>query len=1036
MSTQEFPPIETKEDLLALLDADHLSRRYFLGKADERWLEWFRENGFFEALKDGGIIVPDEAADPAEINYLFRVAPKKPREVADIVCGFTVGETELDARAIWSLLWVSSRLPAPELARIAPKVRDEGWVDILQREHSTVFKHHGILTTLHEAGDNESLLTFAEAMLTLRPKECLRRASFIYQDPLCLTDLSCGDLFPHLAAVGDAHVGRALSLVLRTLGGIIDRRGTKGEDTAFGLFDNYFLADTDFFGAEMGGNREASHDNDAHKLAAALRLLAERFVNQSRSDPGRLAKFSSENVSTLPDSWAAWRVRLFFWGLAPGVFRVELRQALRRIFAHGGAPELAMSAEYLHALGKGFQALSRGDRRKFVKRSLGIAQPGPTGELVGHMLSMIHGDLTPDETRAAQDLGIAIDPRFAPVPTLGQLGREPGLARRPMEQDGLGKFPVPDIAAQMGTAWRPDALGKSEDGAWRTSLAYGLGYMLKKDVRQRPAEYAKHAALLFDRDRMDPGYTSACLEELCDVMRQNPEIRAQVDGEAIVDCCLAVTRSDRAAPLDRGDRADGGTGPPLAWWPSVLDAAAEIVRETLRGESGAALLRARRDDIIEVIAHLLSMRDPDLREWDGTPYPPGVLIPRGAVGEDPGEAAVNSIRGTALMALVVLAQQEAKHRTREGQERPARDIRALFEDTLEKTDTRAIMWVYGREFLFFLGLDKRWGMGLFDRIFPAEPGKRRLFEAAWQGYLDSAPSPAIRSNRRIQDLYRRGTQALGAMDPGGRPFELASSRLARQLAPFFLRCPEFGAGHPIFDSLWYEGVPGLRAEFVEKVGELAFREDAGHDETLARKLREFWDDTLEAGHPPEVLREFGHWINTRSGVIGVADLASLARRTLQATDGELSLGSRPEHSIVDLARGAPKETIEIIRHHLRWLARQDFFLLRFDSHSEWHQAIKALSSVPSLREEVRSLVDELAEADSRKFGPLREALAEPSPGTRTRLVKARTSGPNRKVAARDSTAKTKGSVKKRVPKTRVDRTRGTAQPAQKASPGR
>lgn len=971
--------INSAEDLLDHLNDDYIVRSYFLGEADERWIGWFRENGIFGLLSKGRMTVPAEKPVPPEISYLFRMASRRPEEVTAIISEAAVNEESCDARAVWSLLTIISLLPAPGLVQLMPKIQDEGWVKILGKQGVREFRYHEIVDKVNATRDGESFLLLAEVLLTLRPKERLKRASFQDQNPFCFSDLSYKSFFCHLAGVGDDYVDRALSLVLRTLGGIIERRGRRGESAAFEIYDNLFLNDVNLFGEKTHTSSRTSPDNDAHKLAVALQSLTHRFISLTQSDRESLVGFCAENVDTLPDSWAAWRIQLFFWGSAPDIFRAKLHQALFRALTHDGIREFMVVPEYLHALGRSFSFLPSDDQRKFVRQALALARHDQYSVLVGRMLSMVHGCLTPEERDDAKNLDVTIDRCYKPEPLFGQMGGEPRFPKYPMSQDELKGYTVPDIMEQLKNAWRPDVLEKAGDGTWRFSSAEGVGYMLLEDIRDRPAEYAMYARLLFDRDNLDPHYTCVCLDEIRGAIRDRSEIRSQMDGRAIVVCCLDIIRSDKASPLDRCQRVGrDGFVSFLGWWPAVLFSAIDIVREMLRWKDGPAAqdLEVLRNDILDIVAYFLSLPVPPSPDEVRAAIPSGESTPPSTAEDDPIGTAINSMRGIAFEALVFLAKQEAGARDDAGQQKLADDTRDLFEHTLANTPTRAIMSMYGQYFLTLWTLDKQWATDLIARVFPNAPEEQHLFEAAWTGYLSRPPLDSIRADPQIQGLYRRGREMLCKMDRGGAPYRELSEELAYHAMAFFVWCEKPGSGHKIFASFWHQGSPDLRAVFVRRIGEIYFTDGDGRREEFKCKLRKFWCDAIKK-QPEEVLRAFGHWINAKSDIIDTPCLALLVNKTLQKTDGGLSWSIGLERSIVDLAKCAPADTIEIARRHLRWMSQQDSSIFPpLAPYSDWFKAIRALYLLSPLKTETRSLVDELVMINNHRFQPLIKALSD------------------------------------------------------------
>lgn len=971
------PLVTSHTDLRLLLEVIPGMRSDFFKRADGRWLKWARKNEFFGTKRQEGMFWSGERSYWDETAYLYRMVSEAPGKVADIICGITVGDGDFTGGVIEKLIWISSHLPASELTRITQKIRDANWVSILAKYGFREFQHHRIVNQVDGAG----LLALAQAMLTLYPKENLGRGPSPDRNPFCISNLSYGKLFHRLAEIDADHVEQALSLVLRTLGGLVDRVSRKSEGTAFELFDDYFLPDVDFFTVELEDRKLAYQTIDGRNLAATLQKLATQYV--ANLPPGRegLVEFHKKNIGILPDSWATWRMRLFFWELAPDIFKDELRDAMFRIFKHPEVGEIVTGAEYRHVLKKEFGGLPRSDRQEFWEALCRIARLGQPPVLVDRIFTMIYRHLAPDELETARKLGIKVLEDSTPRPLLGQVTGEPRFPKGPISQDKIGGFPVPSIVEQLKAEWSPDALEKSGDGTSQSPDAMGMGLMLGQDIRKRPNEYARCANRFFDQKKMDPHYTYTYLEEMRRVIKDTPATQSKLDGAAIVACCHEIVKSDRDTAFDTSPRVDSdGFTSWLQSWPDVLFAVSGIVREMLYGADGPWLrdIRAHRDTILEIVSYLLSVPDPRLEGASKLSDQQSTQVSDDGLSRDPFGLAMNTTKGIALDALVLFAIQEVKHIETEGKGKLADDLRDLLEDTLAKTTTEAIMSVYGWRFLSLRALDVDWGMDLLGRIFPRESKKQNLFEAAWIGYLRSTPSMSTESDSRIHDLYHRGIRLLAERSSEKESAENLSEGLVRHLARFFVWCPEFGLDHAIHKFFWAEASAEVRGKFVRIVGDVAFEDGSHHGDKTNSKLYQFWDAILNASPPKGVLEEFGYWINTKSKVIEIASLTRLVQRTLKITKGCLSWPFGLEVAIEDLAENAPEDAFEIAHHHLLlWSAEQsDPFLPPVHPGSHWYKAIKILLKNRDLKAKTTRLVKELVAVNNQKFEPLRHVLAE------------------------------------------------------------
>ena len=198
--TVQVQPTMDEEQIYERIKIDLDARRYFFHKADERWLDWLWRNGYLDAIKK-------EAATPfttrtPELNYLLRMAEKRPAVVVDIMLDTPISTDTRSQEVAYGFLRICSALPADQLARVVPKIRTEGWIPLVDAiyTHSS-FECEEMLKTLADERYFESLLVLAEAVLVVRPKEELDNTPLHRNNPFYLEYLPRTGIFSLLASL-------------------------------------------------------------------------------------------------------------------------------------------------------------------------------------------------------------------------------------------------------------------------------------------------------------------------------------------------------------------------------------------------------------------------------------------------------------------------------------------------------------------------------------------------------------------------------------------------------------------------------------------------------------------------------------------------------------------------------------------------------------------------------------------------------------------------------------------------------------------
>ena len=114
--TVQVQPTMDEEQIYELINRDLDARRYFFHKADERWLDWLWRNGFLDAIKEEA--ATRFATRTPELNYLLRMAEKRPDIVVDIMLDTPISTDTRSQEVAYGFLRIGSSLPADQLARV------------------------------------------------------------------------------------------------------------------------------------------------------------------------------------------------------------------------------------------------------------------------------------------------------------------------------------------------------------------------------------------------------------------------------------------------------------------------------------------------------------------------------------------------------------------------------------------------------------------------------------------------------------------------------------------------------------------------------------------------------------------------------------------------------------------------------------------------------------------------------------------------------------------------------------------------------
>jgi len=975
--TVQVQPTVDKEQIYELINVDLDARRYFFHKADERWLDWLWRNGFLDAIRD-------EAATPfatrtPELDYLFRMAEKRPAGVVDIMLDTPISTDTRSQEVAYGFLRICGSLPADQLARVVPKIRAEEWIKLVDAiyTHSS-FECEEMLKTLADERCFESLLALAEAVLAVRPKEELENTPLHRNNPFYLEYLTRTGIFSLLASLETEYAEAALALAIQKLSEVLTTS------------NNYGLLEVDFFSLEL--DQANSWQEEVRELAAVVKALAIRLIGKRCNDAHMVRDVYMRHFVSLPDSRVIQRLRFYVLSLCPSALKDHLKQALFSLFEADNYYDVSSGTEYKKALRKGFHVLSAEDRKHFIERFLdSFGRQLDKKQYGSHILSMILPYLNelPDLKERIEREGFILSPDYEPRPDIDMEDGEARFvsSRAPVSQEEFGHLPLAEIARRLRYEWTPANLNaqNTEDDFYNPMNASGVGDRLQKDLPERLQQYVESASLFFDRFALDQHYTYAFLVGIQGAIKNHRELAAKVNWDGVIDLCCAIRDSSEKEPFERGQRVTGWHDTWLADWDAVHSAVADALRELLTKQDGQTPVDfgRYRDQIYGTVTYLLTHPDPSPvdEQFKFTESASGIKAMHdeadGRWATDPLTMAINTVRGRAFEVFnlfVVLDGDKIRS-----------DVKQLYEDVLRRENTRALMYMFGRYLSIIYFRDKDWTRRLFPLIFSKDAAKIWLYSAAWEGYLSARLYGEMITDPAIQHLYQRALFLKHSdFPPRQKHTKDPDEGIAEHLALAFMHSKEFGLDHKLLQAFWQNKNPKQHAHFVQSLGRFFILDDdsekffANNPESKNR-LKDLWDLLLQKQENQEVFEKFGLWIELDKGIFEPAWLARRVRKTIEKTNGILEWHYKDLTPVPQLAEAAPKETLEIARLYLLQSGvhgNEEETLWHWNYDNKWVEAFEILHSHPTTKAGATALINRLVGEGGRAFWPLKKILIE------------------------------------------------------------
>jgi hypothetical protein len=993
---QKDPPTADLQEVRTLVAANEDAKGYFFSRVDERWLDWLWENGFLDVIKQKAEDPTQYGYQMPELNYLVRVSEKVPEKVADIMLQIPISAETFNPEVIDRFSRICSGLPAKQLARVVPNILKQNWIPLMGPFNRFGFEYEKMLNTLAEAKDYESILMLAEAILTVRPREEVAKEGFAgisTENPFYFNDLSYTKVFEHLALMEDIFAVQALDLTTKTISQIVLLGGETEDNEVFSIRETFHLYDVDFFTLELGKREHLSHRDDVRELAAVIKILSEKTIGSHDTDPWRGKELYEKYFKQLPDSRSMWRLRLFVLTLYPKYFRDELKAAFFKLFVVERYYEITSGAEYEKALREGFDVLSEKDKQEYVKQVINYfvrkdkAKENEKEDwhirYGSRILSMVAGflDEHPELKRDAEKAGFTIDPSYEPQPSISETYAGTVVPQAPGD-DADWKKPVPDIVGYLKTKWSAEELKKRKESEdfFRPVDIEGTGERLKRELAARPAEFLENAQLFFDRTTLDLHYTYSFLRGLYDLMHDK-KIGQDANFANVLALLDTIAGEKEFEPQPKE---------PSRWtarWDAVHNAMADVVQELLgegRGDDGFVDFGVERNRLFRLVEHLLSYRDPAPKDEEIEEAKIKEVAASNQFVSDPFTNAINSVRGRAFQAFVAFVYLDGKTISEKASVKIKNDVKELYKSVLRREETRAIMFMFGHYLPSFYYRDAEWLRGLLPDIFSAEPEKKHLYVAAWEGYLANNLYKEIFFDDAFQKLYERGIGLETDEETKRRRyFRNPDEGIATHFALAHMYYEEFGLDHPLFVSFWNKKDTEQHGAFISFIGRAFVSGDNRQNNELLKsepragaRLRGFWDWILKREEDSKTLTEFGAWIDLEKGIFEAPWLAAHIKATLERTRGTLDWEYGLTKSIIQLASEAPEDTLEVARLYLLESGVRGGENKRFLFHvdNEWYEAFKVLFANPKAKKGTYKLIDDLIRNGGSPFWGLKKIL--------------------------------------------------------------
>jgi hypothetical protein len=972
--------------LIRLINLNDDARHYFYAATDEKWLEWLWQSGLLDPIKEKSVDPTKYYYHTPELEYLAKVALKVPEKVSDIILAITISEEHFNPEVLDRFLWICQSMPAAQLARIVPKIKNENWIRLMDKFNYAGFEYNKMLETLTEAHDYLSFLILSEAVLAIRPREELIKTGRSIADfrLFYFKELVDTKIFELLSNIDNKYLEQALKLTTIVFSNIV-KLGEGKKDSTNSIFDLIDLYDFDFFSEHYDESPHLLHRNEMRKLAIVMKKLAQKTIGSKCEEPETANHIYNAYIRNLPENELTWRFQLLVMSLCPIAFQSDLRAAFFKIFDNEDYLRLLRWPEYEWTLKKCFSILPEEDQRSYVKRVISLFGSADKEGWIKHLgynlLSCIYEWLEEPEIKDAQKVfGKALNSVYQPRASISDIKGGWVSPKAPIDQEELSKMPIMEIVGKLKNEWEPKKIKKQDQikDILSPLNAEGMSKAIESDIEHRFQEYLSESALFFDRNQLDPHYTYALLNGIFDVIRKK-KCPANIDWSGMIELLANIVDSGKALEFNHGPREREHHDAWLQSWEAVHDAMADVLQATIDGLSPEDF-RKQRSNLINISEYLLKHPDPTpetenekIKEIERDPQ----TGDEKSIGSDPLTIAINSVRGRAFQAFVKFVEKDGETKQKTTIPILSPDVKKIFIDCLHKENTRAVMFLFGQYLPFFFYQDREWIRSIVPGIFSDDPKRKNLYLAAWEGYL--VQNLYLEFFNELADYYKKAIKLDPTEYTSRKYFKNLDTGLANHIALAFVHISEFGFSSELFRLFWDKNIPARHKEFISFIGRYCISRDKAKEWNANKKidiekLKQLWDWTLKNNNNSDVLIGFDLWMDAEKEIFDIPWLAKHIRDSLEKINGKMEWDHSLTQSFSILAKNAPFETLHILRIYFMgsegvrkrrsWYYVDDSLL----------DVFKTLYKNTVTKDETDALINELLPLDNGRYWKLKDIL--------------------------------------------------------------
>ena len=861
--------VETALELLVNEDA----KKYFYAEADEGWLNWLWTYGFLNEIKNKVEVTTSYSYRMPELEYLTRMAEKRPAEVAEIINAIKISKENFNPEVIDRFMWIIGSLPAEQIKTLTAKMRDEKWVYLMGVFRKSGYEFERILKKLTEKNDDGSIIELSQAMLLVKSKQEMSEKSdgFGMDDPFYVSDLDASGIFEALSNVKEKNKEKVLQITSGVMTEVI-KLSSLDETKVFQYTDLFSLYDIDFFTLEIEDKHSYSYREDIKNLAATIKKIIEKTFSTKCGQPED-AKRLLGYIDAIPTCRAIWRLRLFALVQCPDVFREELKEAFFRLFGVDNYYDIEGGVEYQKALKVGFPHLSDADQRTYVtnifayfSKKMEDHQDQAWHRRTGwEILSSICESLTEDEARKCEEVfGSKCDGDYAPESEVGVGMARVITHRSPVD---IASFTVIEIIENLKTKWTQDKLNEQfkDDEFHNPRGIEGLGDAIKEDVKKRTDEYLININSFFDRDKIHSAYIYSLLRGIEEMLRNKQSLTLIQSAQLFGFFDLIRLSGTEKAFRRKNDKSW------LADWIEVHKVMTDSLLYILEDKEKKTDVQTKyREQIKDLISYLFTIKDSPSKDQE-----------KG--DSDPHHVAINSVRGRAYEVFVVFTENDGKVL--------ADDVKAIYKKVLAD-DSVAVRFMVGRYLATFYFRGKDFIKELLPEIFPKDVlTKKDLYLASWEGYLSNTLYDKLFID--LSDYYNHAINLDSKTYTDRKYSKSLDESLAIHIALAYAHLG-LELTDPLFEKFWSIPNKERHQEFISFIGRSCLSRDQAGDKWLREnkvskeKLLKFWDWALANVTEPEAFYGFGFWINPNKEVLSDIEVIGRITETLKKSNGGIN----------------------------------------------------------------------------------------------------------------------------------------------------